>query len=97
MLEAAQGSGEKAVSPEPTAQSPEPYVMGIHSAEAIVLRRYPFRETSVTLTCLTDQFGKLKGLVKGLLEQLINHRLRVLERDHVIHQFHAQGRKAHRL
>ena len=43
--------------------------MGIHSAEAIILRRYPFRETSVTLTCLTDQFGKLKGLVKGLRAQ----------------------------
>ncbi|MBI4342256.1 MAG: DNA repair protein RecO [Candidatus Omnitrophica bacterium] len=43
--------------------------MGIHTAEAIVLRRYPFRETSVTLTCLTDQFGKLKGLVKGLRTQ----------------------------
>lgn len=40
--------------------------MGIHTAEAIVLRRYPFRETSVTLSCLTDRFGKLKGLVKGL-------------------------------
>ena len=43
--------------------------MGIHAAEAIVLRRYPFRETSVTLTCLTDRFGKLKGLVKGLRAQ----------------------------
>ena len=40
--------------------------MGLHTAEAIVLRRYPFRETSVTLSCLTDQFGKIKGLVKGL-------------------------------
>jgi DNA repair protein RecO (recombination protein O) len=40
--------------------------MGLHTAEAIVLRRYPFRETSATLTCLTDRFGKLKGLVKGL-------------------------------
>jgi DNA repair protein RecO (recombination protein O) len=40
--------------------------MSIHTTEAIVLRRYPFRETSVTLSCLTDRFGKLKGLVKGL-------------------------------
>ena len=40
--------------------------MGIHTAEAIILRRYPFRETSITLSCLTDQFGKVKGLVKGL-------------------------------
>ena len=43
--------------------------MGIHTAEAIVLRRYPFRETSVTLSCLTDRFGKLKGLIKGLRAQ----------------------------
>jgi len=43
--------------------------MGVHTADVIVLRRYPFRETSITLTCLTDQFGKLKGLVKGLRAQ----------------------------
>jgi DNA repair protein RecO (recombination protein O) len=43
--------------------------MGLHSADAIVLRRYPFRETSVTLSCLTDRFGKLKGLIKGLRAQ----------------------------
>ena len=48
--------------------------MAIHTAEAIVLRRYPFRETSVTLTCLTDRFGKLKGLVKGLRAQPNRHR-----------------------
>jgi len=48
--------------------------MGIHTTEAIVLRRYPFRETSVTLTCLTDGFGKLKGLVKGLRAQPNRHR-----------------------
>ena len=40
--------------------------MGIHTADAIVLRRYPYRETSVTVSCLTDRYGKLKGLVKGL-------------------------------
>lgn len=48
--------------------------MGIHTAEAIVLRRYPFRETSVTLTCLTDRFGKIKGLVKGLRAQPSRYR-----------------------
>lgn len=47
--------------------------MGLHTADAIVLRRYPFRETSVTLTCLTDRFGKLKGLVKGLRAQPNRH------------------------
>jgi len=40
--------------------------MGIHTADAIVLRQYPYRETSVLVTCLTDRFGKVKGLVKGL-------------------------------
>ena len=44
-------------------------LMGLHTAEAIVLRCYPFRETSVTLTCLTEPFGKLKGLIKGLRRQ----------------------------
>ena len=48
--------------------------MGIHTTEAIVLRRYPFRETSVTLSCLTDGFGKMKGLVKGLRASPTRHR-----------------------
>ena len=48
--------------------------MGIHTTEAIVLRRYPFRETSITLSCLTDGFGKLKGLVKGLRALPARHR-----------------------
>lgn len=40
--------------------------MGIHTADAVILRQYPYRETSVLVTCLTDRFGKIKGLVKGL-------------------------------
>src|SRR3989338_6651522 len=48
--------------------------MGLHTAEAIVLRRYPVRETRGTLSCLTDRFGKLKGLVKGLRAQPNRHR-----------------------
>ena len=40
--------------------------MGIHTVDAIVLRQYPYRETSVLVTCLTDRFGKIKGLIKGL-------------------------------
>ena len=43
--------------------------MGIHTTDAIVLRRYPFRDTSVTVSVLTDRYGKLKGLVKGLRAQ----------------------------
>ena len=48
--------------------------MGLHTANAIILRRYPFRETSVVVSCLTDRFGKLKGLVKGLRAQPNRHR-----------------------
>jgi DNA repair protein RecO (recombination protein O) len=40
--------------------------MAIHLTDAIVLRRYPFRETSLLVTCLTRDFGKLKGLIKGI-------------------------------
>jgi DNA repair protein RecO (recombination protein O) len=40
--------------------------MALHSTDAIVLRRYPFRETSVIVSCLTPDFGKIKGLIKGL-------------------------------
>ncbi len=43
--------------------------MGLHTTDAIVLRRYPFRDTSVTVSVLTDRYGKLKGLVKGLRAQ----------------------------
>ena len=48
--------------------------MGLHTADAIVLRRYLYRETSVIVTCLTDRFGKLKGLVKGLRVYPSRHR-----------------------
>ena len=48
--------------------------MGIHTADAIVLRRYPYRETSVIVSCLTDRYGKLKGLVKGLRVHPNRHR-----------------------
>ena len=43
--------------------------MGLHTTDIIVLRKYPFRETSVVISCLSDRFGKLKGLVKGLRQQ----------------------------
>ena len=48
--------------------------MGIHAADAIVLRQYPYRETSVIVTCLTARYGKIKGLVKGLRAQPNRHR-----------------------
>lgn len=43
--------------------------MGIHTTDAIILRQYPYRETSVLVSCLTDRFGKLKGIVKALRDQ----------------------------
>jgi DNA repair protein RecO (recombination protein O) len=48
--------------------------MGIHTTDAIVLRRYLFRETSVVVSCLTDKFGKIRGLVKGLRGPQNRHR-----------------------
>ena len=48
--------------------------MGLHTADAIVLRRYLYRETSVIVSCLTERYGKLKGLVKGLRAQPNRHR-----------------------
>ncbi len=48
--------------------------MGLHTTNAIVLRRYPFRETSITVSCLTERFGKLKGLVKGIRGESNRHR-----------------------
>ena len=40
--------------------------MAIHTTDAIVLRRYPFQETSLIVSCLTPEFGKIKGLIKGI-------------------------------
>jgi len=48
--------------------------MAIHTTDAIVLRRYPYRETSVIISCLTERHGKLKGLIKGLRAQPNRHR-----------------------
>ena len=43
--------------------------MSIHTADAIVLRLYPYRETSAFVSCLTDRFGKVKGMIKGLRDR----------------------------
>ncbi len=48
--------------------------MAIHTTDAIVLRRYPFRETSVIVSCLTPEFGKIKGVIKGLRGPKSRHR-----------------------
>ena len=44
-------------------------VMGIHTADAIVLRHRPYRETSAFVSCLTERYGKIRGLIKGLRDQ----------------------------
>ena len=43
--------------------------MGIHTADAIVLRHRPYRETSAFVSCLTERYGKIRGLIKGLRDQ----------------------------
>ncbi len=48
--------------------------MGLCTTDAIILRRYPYRETSVIVSCLTERYGKIKGLVKGLQAQPSRHR-----------------------
>lgn len=48
--------------------------MAVHTTNAIVLRRYPYRETSVIVSCLTERYGRLKGLVKGLRAAANRHR-----------------------
>ena len=55
-------------------RAPCPLNMALHTADAIVLRRYLYRETSVIVTCLTDRYGKIKGLVKGLRMHPNRHR-----------------------
>ncbi len=48
--------------------------MGLHTTDVVVLRRYAYRETSVIVNCLTERYGKLKGLVKGLRAQPSRYR-----------------------
>ena len=51
--------------------------MSIHTTDAIVLRQYAYRETSLLVTCISDRFGKLKGLIKGLRNDLVRYRSRM--------------------
>ncbi len=48
--------------------------MGIHTTDVIVLRRYLYRETSVIVSCLSERYGKFRGLVKGLRMYPNRHR-----------------------
>ena len=38
----------------------------IQKTDAIILRRYPLRETSILLVLYTKDFGKIKGVIKGV-------------------------------
>lgn len=40
--------------------------MAIHRAEAIVIRTFDFRETSLIANLYTKEFGKMSGLLKGI-------------------------------
>ncbi len=40
--------------------------MALNTTDAIVLRRYLFRETSLIISCLTATHGHIKGVIKGI-------------------------------
>lgn len=40
--------------------------MAIHKSEAIILKTMPFRSSSIIVTFFTEEFGKVKGIVKGV-------------------------------
>ncbi|MCM8779953.1 MAG: DNA repair protein RecO [Candidatus Omnitrophica bacterium] len=40
--------------------------MSIHKTEALVLKTFDFRETSLIVTFYTKEFGKIQGLLKGI-------------------------------
>lgn len=43
--------------------------MSIHKTEAIVLKRFDFRETSMIANFYTLDFGKISGILKGIREE----------------------------
>lgn len=43
--------------------------MSIHKTEAIVIKTFNFRETSVIATLYTKDFGKINGILKGIKTQ----------------------------
>ncbi|MBI3317252.1 MAG: DNA repair protein RecO [Candidatus Omnitrophica bacterium] len=43
--------------------------MAIQKTEAIVLKTMPFRSTSLIVTFYTREFGKIKGIVKGVRQE----------------------------
>lgn len=43
--------------------------MAIQKSEAIVIKVFPFRSTSLIVTFFTKQFGKVRGLVKGVRQE----------------------------
>jgi DNA repair protein RecO (recombination protein O) len=43
--------------------------MSIHKAEAIILRRMDFRETSIIIDFYSREFGKLSGILKGIRKE----------------------------
>ena len=42
------------------------FLMAAHAAEGIILRKYYVRETSYLLVVYTKEFGKIRGVIKGV-------------------------------
>ena len=40
--------------------------MAVQNAEGVILRKYLLRETSYILVIFTKEFGKIKGVIKGV-------------------------------
>jgi len=40
--------------------------MSIHKTEAFIIKTVPFRSSSLIVTCFTKQFGKVRGIAKGV-------------------------------
>jgi DNA repair protein RecO (recombination protein O) len=43
--------------------------MAIQKTNAIILKTQPFRSTSLIVTCFSESFGKVRGLVKGVRQE----------------------------
>ncbi|MBU1894387.1 MAG: recombination protein O N-terminal domain-containing protein, partial [Candidatus Omnitrophica bacterium] len=40
--------------------------MAVQKAEGIILKKYFLRETSYIIVAFTKEFGKIKGVIKGI-------------------------------
>lgn len=47
--------------------------MAIQKTEAFILKRQPFRSTSLMITAFSRSFGKVKGIIKGVRSEGVPH------------------------